>query len=161
LCFLLLDFHSIDALDILPDTGAMNEQLLRTSIAEHLTCTFARSGGPGGQNVNKVNTKVHAFLSLDLLEGLTLEERDLVKNRLSSRIDVAGIMFIAVDTERTQSKNRDIAYDRIVTLIIGAARIPKKRVATKATRASKLRRLETKHRRSTIKSNRSWKSEGE
>ena len=93
--------------------------------------TFARSVGNGGQNVNKVNTKVHLVIPVTALSGLT-----------------------DVDDERYQERNREIALRRLEERIVQALVIPKKRIKTKPTRASKERKLKLKKIRSEIKKNR-------
>ena len=139
----------------------MNEPELRKSIASLLSCTFSRSGGPGGQNVNKVNTRVRATIDIQELQGITERERLRISEKLSNRIDQEGNLSLFVDTERTQLRNRDIAYERMVSLILSAARIPKQRIPTKATKSSKVKRLEIKRIRSSIKEGRSRLSEEE
>jgi len=130
----------------------MNIDLLRESIKKHSIETFSRSGGPGGQNVNKVNTKVLLSIDLNLLEGLTKGERSIIFNKLSARIKDSSIISLFVDEERFQIKNREIAVSRLVSQLIQAAHQDKKRIPTKPGKASKLRRLQTKQTHGVTKS---------
>ncbi len=116
-----------------------------------LAFEFVRSSGPGGQNVNKVATA--AILRFDVNASPSLS--DDVKRRLAllagSRMTGEGVLILRAERRRTQMGNRRDATDRLVGLIRRAAVPPTKRVATKPTRASKQRRLESKKRRAQIK----------
>jgi ribosome-associated protein len=115
---------------------------------------FARSSGPGGQNVNKVETKVRARLDLEKVEGLSEAERSRARQMLAGRMDAAGLLFVAVDLERSRAANEETAILRLVDLVMKAARIPKRRIATKPTKASRERRLASKRVRSATKGGR-------
>jgi ribosome-associated protein len=115
---------------------AINEQ--------ELSFSFVRSGGPGGQNVNKVSTA--ARLRFDVLQSPSLEQR--VKQRLlriaGARATADGVLVISASRFRTQERNRADAIERLVLLVRKALVEPKKRKKTRPTYASKGRRIEGK-----------------
>ena len=122
----------------------MNSVLLRQSIRAASEANFSRSGGPGGQNVNKLNTKVTLRLRLEDISGLCGAELERVKSLLANRISNENEIVIASDEERSQRTNLERAYFRMETLISAAARLPKHRRPTKPGKAAKERRLQTK-----------------
>lgn len=122
--------------------------------AAELEESFVRSSGPGGQNVNKVATAVQ--LRFDVSGSPSLSE--YVRGRLirlaGNRVTQDGVLLIEAQEFRQRERNREAARERLAELIREACKRPRKRVATKPTKASKQRRLQEKTRRSQIKRHR-------
>jgi ribosome-associated protein len=115
---------------------------------------FARSGGPGGQNVNKLNTKAELWVPLAALSGLSVRAAARLRTLAGRRLTSNDELHLTAETERTQEGNRSAVLDRLRHLLLEALHEPKPRRKTKPTRGSKKRRLESKRRRSEVKSRR-------
>ncbi len=113
--------------------------------------SFARSSGAGGQNVNKTSTKVIVHWSVGHSRVLTLEEKARVRIKIANRINNDDEVVVMSEEERSQPQNRALAVSRLQALVARALYVPKKRRPTRPTKASKLRRIESKKRRSQVK----------
>lgn len=120
-----------------------------------LRASTSRSGGPGGQHVNKVATKVTIELDLDLLP-LPEDRKEQVRERLGGRVTGAGILRVTSQSERSQLANRDRALARMEELLREALEEPKTRKRTRPPKAQKQKRLEEKKRRGELKKLRRW-----
>ncbi|WP_059369959.1 peptide chain release factor-like protein [Treponema endosymbiont of Eucomonympha sp.] len=136
----------------------MNRAELRQSIENAVSFSFAHSGGAGGQNVNKRDTKVHAACAVSRLRGLNEQELREVRRRLGAHISKNGETFVDVQDERTQERNRAVAVKRLEAKIAAAARIPAKRKKTRPHAATQEKRLRGKRRRSLLKMQRMTKA---
>lgn len=118
------------------------EQLLRSATS--------RSGGPGGQNVNKVESRVTIEVDVDALP-LSEEQKMLVRTRLAGRINREGVLRVTSQAARSQLLNRDHALDRMEELLRGALVEQRPRRKTRVSKAAKQRRIEEKKRRGETK----------
>ncbi len=116
----------------------------RNRLLNEIKFTSSRSSGPGGQNVNKVNSRIELHFNLAESAVFSPAEKRTIKVKLFNRINSDGEIFMALSVERSQWKNKERIIKRFFELIEKALIPKKKRVKTKPTQASKIKRLEGK-----------------
>lgn len=128
----------------------MNKEIIITE----LKFKAVRSSGAGGQNVNKVSSKVVLTFDLENSIGLDEEEKTRLKEKLTTKLTQDTILILTCDEDRSQLKNKEIVTKRFFKIIIEGLKVPKPRKKTKVPRAVKEKRLLTKKTTSQIKQNR-------
>ena len=132
----------------------MREQSIQI-LENEVEYKFSRSSGPGGQNVNKVNSKVLLRWEVGSSAALSGGQKQRFQDRYKNQISDRGTFQLFVDTTRDQHKNKDLAFKKLLKLIQQISLAPKKRVKTKPSKRAKERRLSDKKSTKEKKLNRS------
>ena len=131
----------------------MNTKTLYTE----LTFKTSRSGGAGGQNVNKVSSKVELIFDVTKSVQFTAEQKEIIFVKLANRIDNEGLLHLQCDETRSQLKNKEMVFERFLKIIKSALIPIKKRKPSKPTKSSVRKRLENKKKLSDKKDTRRFK----
>ena len=130
----------------------------KADLQKETTYKASRSGGKGGQNVNKVSSKVELLFSVTNSTLFTDEEKELLNTKLQSRFNKDGLIQVICDIERSQYLNRELALERLIMLLTNALHKQKPRKPTKVSKAAKAARLQNKKLNSVKKEGRRAKN---
>jgi len=120
------------------------EDLCTRDFDKEFIFSYSRSSGPGGQNVNKVNTKVELRFNVISSDCLSINEKELVLKKLLNKINMDGELILVSQSERSQLRNRENVSEKFFLLLAKALTPPKKRKPTSPTKASREKRLDSK-----------------
>ena len=123
-------------------------------ISSELNFKAVRSSGAGGQNVNKVSSKMVLIFDVATSQGLDEEEKQLLQTKLKTKISQENLLILTCDEDRSQLKNKRIIIKRFFEMLEKALVKPKKRIATKSTKGANERRIQEKKKAGEIKAGR-------
>jgi len=128
-----------------------NLNLTERNFSPEFNFQASRSRGAGGQNVNKVNSRVELFFHVENSQCLSDEEKVRILEKLKNRISGEGYLLISCETERSQYRNKELCVEKFFEILTQALKVQKKRVGTKPTFASRKKRIVEKKLRSDKK----------
>lgn len=116
----------------------------KTSAVQELNFKAVRSGGAGGQHVNKVSTKVELSFDVENSQSLSIDEKERIYQKLASKLTKENVLTLSCDETRSQHRNKDLAIKRFIETMRTSLRVPKKRRKTKPKRSAIEKRLKSK-----------------
>jgi ribosome-associated protein len=127
------------------------EELKGRNLEKEFVFAVSRSSGPGGQNVNKVSSKVELRFNIGLSSAFSVEEKEKIQQKLKNKITKDGELLLVSQSERTQLMNKIVAIEKFYDIVSKALTVQKSRRSTRPTLSSKIKRLEGKRNRGNIK----------
>jgi len=128
--------------------------MTKINLQKEIKFKTGRSGGKGGQNVNKVETMVEGYFDIGGSSLLNAAQKELISQKLSRYINHDGLLLVKSQKARSQLENKEMVIKKINQLISQSLIVPKKRIAGKPTEASRQKRLEAKKKKSRLKESR-------
>jgi ribosome-associated protein len=119
----------------------------------------SRSSGPGGQNINKVSTKIELRFNIYLTSVFTEKEKELIFRKLKNKISKEGELILVSQSERSQLRNKEAVIEKFYDLISKSLTVPEKRISSKPTQSSKRKRLDEKKNHGILKKLRHYNDE--
>jgi ribosome-associated protein len=147
------------ARDLWDDAGHLQVSHRVSIPPSELTIKATKSGGPGGQHVNTSSTRVEVTWDMRHSSALNAEQRAVLELRLATKLDSRGVIRVTASDTRSQVQNRELALERLARMVRDGLVVPRARRATKPTRSSKEKRIDTKKRRGTTKRDRNWRGD--
>jgi ribosome-associated protein len=126
-------------------------QVKISAIKKEIEVLTSRSGGPGGQHANKVETKVTLRWNVPASQALSDRQKETLQELLSSKLTTDGVLILSADKKRSQLKNKEIAFKKLDRILSKALTPQKKRIATKPSKTAKRKRLDKKKQHSDKK----------